>query len=156
METEPRWHLAQVNVARMLEPLDSPLLADFVAALDPVNDLADKSDGFVWRLQDEAGDATSVPVFGDPSLIVNLSVWRDHAALRAFVYDEQHRAVLRRRREWFARPTAADTALWWVPAGTLPTVADAEERLTALREHGPGPFAFTLAEPLPAPTGPAE
>jgi hypothetical protein len=43
--------LAQVNIARMRAPLDSPLLADFVADLDPVNATADTAPGFLWRLQ---------------------------------------------------------------------------------------------------------
>lgn len=144
-------HLAQVNIALPREPLDSDLLADFVAALDPVNAVADGSPGFVWRLQTEEGDATAVKAFGDDRLIVNMSVWESVEALRAFTYGADHVAVLRRRREWFARLGQPETVLWWVPAGTVPTVADAEERLATLRAHGPAPRAFTLREAFPPP-----
>jgi hypothetical protein len=147
------YELAQVNIARLREPLDSPLLKDFVDGLAPVNADADAADGFVWRLQTEDGDATSVPVLGDPWLIVNLSVWRDPEALKAFMYTGRHRELLRRRREWFARLSEAVTALWWVPRGHRPTVAEAEARLLHLRAHGPTPYAFTLRTSFPP--GPA-
>jgi heme-degrading monooxygenase HmoA len=142
-------HLAQVNIALPLEPLDSPLLGAFVDALAPVNAIADASPGFVWRLQTDAGDATAIRAFGDDRLIVNMSVWESVEALRAFTYGEAHAAALRRRREWFARLGDPETALWWVPAGTHPTVADAEERLAALRAEGPTPRAFTLRKAFP-------
>ena len=115
-------NLAQVNIALPREPLDSALLADFVAALDPVNALADAADGFVWRLQTEDGDATAIRAFGDDRLIVNMSVWESLEALRGFVYSGPHLEVMRRRREWFERIGTPILALWWVPAGTLPTV----------------------------------
>jgi hypothetical protein len=144
-------HLAQVNISRLLAPLDSPLLADFVAALEPVNAVADTAPGFVWRLQTEDGDATAVRVFDDPELIVNLTVWADLESLGNFVYSVQHSAIMRGRRSWFARPTEAMTALWWVPAGTVPTPEQAERRLGSLREFGPTPDAFTLRTPFPPP-----
>jgi hypothetical protein len=148
-------HLAQVNIALPREPLDAPLLAGFVAALAPVNAVADASPGFVWRLQTEDGDATAIRAFGDDRLIVNLSVWESVEALRAFVYGDAHAAVLRRRREWFERLGEPETALWWVPAGTTPTVAEAEERLAHLRAHGPTERAFTLRQTF-APSGVAQ
>lgn len=138
------FHLAQVNLGRPLEPLDSELLREFVESLDPVNAVADRSPGFVWRLQSEEGNATSVPVFDDDSLIVNMSVWESMEALRAFVYTSPaHLSVMRRRREWFER-MEVHMALWWVPAGHIPTVAEAEERLTLLRAIGPSPDVFTF------------
>jgi hypothetical protein len=143
-------HLAQVNVARALAPLDSPQLADFVENLVPINALADTSSGFVWRLQTEAGDATALRVF-DGEYLVNLSVWESLEALRAFVYRSAHADVLRRRLEWFERPTEAYMALWWIQAGSIPSLADAEERLRTLRAEGPTPGAFTLKEPVDAP-----
>src|SRR3954451_152203 len=116
------FHLAQLNIALPVEPLDAPALAEFVAALEPVNAAADAAPGFVWRLQTEDGDATGVRAFGDDRLIVNLSVWESLEALRAFVYgDVTHLAVLRRRREWFDR-LESFLVLWWVPAGHRPTV----------------------------------
>ncbi|WTB88659.1 DUF3291 domain-containing protein [Streptomyces cellulosae] len=143
------YELAQVNIARLRAPLDTPLLKDFVDSLDPVNADADAADGFVWRLQSDEGDATAIPVFDDPWLIVNMSVWRDTDALTAFMYQGRHREMLGRRREWFERVAEAMTALWWVPAGHRPAVAEAEDRLLHLRAHGPTPYAFTLRTSFP-------
>ncbi|MGP4051363.1 DUF3291 domain-containing protein [Streptomyces sp. 2A115] len=143
------FELAQVNIARLKAPLDSPQLKDFVDALDPVNAVADAADGFVWRLQSDSGNATDVPVFGDDWLIVNLTVWRDTNALTAFMYQGQHRELLSRRREWFERLAEAVTTLWWVPAGHRPTVAEAEERLLHLRTHGATAYAFSLRTSFP-------
>lgn len=147
--TDTAYELAQVNIARLKAPLDTPQLKDFVDHLDPVNADADAADGFVWRLQSEEGDATAIPVFGDPWLIINMSVWRDTGALTAFMYQGRHREMLSRRREWFERVEEAMTALWWVPEGHRPTVAEAESRLLHLRTHGPGPYAFTLRTSFP-------
>jgi hypothetical protein len=145
-------HLAQVNVARLLAPIDAPEIAEFVAALDPVNARADAAEGFVWRLKTEEGNATAVHAFDDPLVIVNLTVWESIEALEAFAYrDGAHAAVLRRRREWFERPVEAHTALWWVPAGTRPTVVDAVARLAHLRENGPTATAFTFRERFASP-----
>ncbi|MGQ4478279.1 DUF3291 domain-containing protein [Streptomyces sp. SAS_276] len=148
--TSPAYQLAQANLGRLRFPLDSPELADFVAALDPVNAAADTAAGFVWRLQSDSGNATDVPVLGDDWLIINMSVWRDTDALTAFMYQGEHRELLARRREWFERVREAMTVLWWVPAGHHPTVAEAEERLLHLRVHGPTPYAFTLRTSFPA------
>ncbi|MEU8788670.1 DUF3291 domain-containing protein [Streptomyces sp. NPDC048643] len=142
--------LAQVNIARLKAPLDSPQLKDFVDALDPVNAVADAADGFVWRLQSDSGNATDVPVLGDDWLIINMSTWRDPNALTAFMYQGQHRELLSRRYEWFDRVAEAMTALWWVPAGHRPTVQEAESRLLHLREHGPTQHAFTLRTSFPS------
>lgn len=144
------YHLAQVNIAVPRAPVDSPLLADFVAALDPINALADKSPGFVWRLQTEDGNATAIRAFDDEQIMVNLSVWESIEALGDYVYRSAHIDVMRRRREWFEHLDLY-LALWWVPAGHIPTVAEAEGRLTHLRDHGPGPFAFTFRRPFPSP-----
>ncbi|MFC9289433.1 DUF3291 domain-containing protein [Streptomyces sp. NPDC057052] len=146
----PAPELAQVNLARLKFPLDSPELKDFVDALDPVNADAEAADGYVWRLRTEEGNATDVAVFGDDRLIVNLTVWRDQDALTAYMYRGRHREMLARRRDWFERVQEAMTALWWVPAGHRPTVAEAEARLLHLRAHGPTPYAFTLRTSFPA------
>jgi hypothetical protein len=148
--------LAQVNIARLREPLDSPLLADFVAALDPVNAVADAAPGFVWRLQTEDGNATAVHAFGwdqagSAGVLVNMSVWESVEALAAFAYSGAHRQVLRRRRQWFEQMAEAQTALWWIPRGHTPTTGEAEERVLRLRESGPTPYAFTLREHFPPP-----
>ena len=145
------FHLAQVNIARLVAPIDSPQLAEFVANLEPVNAVADASPGFEWRLQTEAGDATSLRIFDDEWLIVNLSVWESIDALRDYIYRTAHAEVLRRRLDWFDRPTDAHLALWWIEAGSIPTLRDAEERLRKLRSKGPSPDVFTLNETYPSP-----
>ena len=153
------FHLAQLNVARVLAPLDSPAMADFVAQLDAVNALADGAPGFVWRLQTEDGDATAVRAFDDAAIIVNMSVWESPEALHAYVYEGGHLDVLRRRREWFARMAEAFTVLWWVPAGQRPTVPEGVGRLEHLRREGPTPHAFsfrTLFAPPGAPGLPSD
>jgi hypothetical protein len=140
------FHLAQVNIGQPRGPIDGDVMREFVANLDPVNALADVADGFVWRLQTEDGNATAVSVFDDPSLIVNLSVWESIEALADFVYRSAHRDVMVRRREWFERMGDAFLALWWVPAGHRPSVAEAEDRLRRLRAEGPTPYAFTFRQ----------
>src|SRR5437899_498614 len=139
-----RYHLAQCNVGRILAPLDSEQLAGFVAALDPINALADVAPGFVWRLQTDEGNATAVHAFDGDMVLMNMSVWESLEALATFVYRSPHRDVLRGRYQWFERATEPYLVLWWVPAGTLPTVNDAVARLTLLRRHGPYPEAFTF------------
>ena len=141
-----------MNTSRLLAPLDSPLLADFVNQLDQVNALAEGAPGFVWRLRTEDDNATAIRIFDDAGMIVNMSVWDSVEALGDFTFrNRDHLGVMRRRREWFAVPTEAMTALWWVPAGHFPTVADAEDRLRQLRRHGPTPYAFGFRTPHPAP-----
>ncbi len=145
-------HLAQVNVSRLIAPIDAPGTADFVAALAPVNARADRATGFVWRLQTDDGDATAVRAFDDPLVIVNLSVWESIEALEAFAYrDEGHRVVLRRRREWVARHVERHRALWWIPVGPTPTADEAVARLTHLRVNGPTERAFTFRDRFSAP-----
>ena len=140
------WHIAQLNVARLRQPIDAPETAGFVANLDPVNAIADAAPGFVWRLQDDSGNATSIHTSDDPRFIVNLSVWESIDTLEAFVRRTPHADVLRRRREWFERATEAYLVLWWIPAGTRPSVADAMDRLHHLRALGPTAEAFTFRE----------
>jgi heme-degrading monooxygenase HmoA len=150
------YHLAQINVSRLLAPLDSDRLRPFVERLERVNAAADAAPGFVWRLQTDDGDATAVRVFDDAEMIVNLSVWESLDALREFAYrDPRHVEVLRRRREFFIRDEEAALALWWIDARTLPTVPDAESRLTLLRAVGPSQDAFTFKRSFPPPGGEA-
>jgi Domain of unknown function (DUF3291) len=145
------YHVAQCNIGRVLAPVDSPQLAGFAAALEPINRMADRAPGFVWRLQTEAGDATAIRAFEDDMLLLNMSVWESIEALAEFTYRTPHRDVMRRRREWFERLADAYLVLWWVPTGTLPTVVEARERLEALRRDGPTPDAFTFRSPFPPP-----
>jgi hypothetical protein len=137
-------HLAQLNIARFRRPLDDPAMAGFVAALDPLNAIADAAPGFVWRLQTEEGNATSIHAFEDDLMLINMSVWESVDALAGYVYGPDHVAVMRRRREWAQRMEQAYLVLWWVPAGWIPTIEEAKERLEHLRRHGPTPQAFTF------------
>jgi heme-degrading monooxygenase HmoA len=139
-----RFHLAQVNIARLLAPIDDPLLADFVAALAPINALADASPGFVWRFQTAAGDATSVRPYDDDRIIINFSVWESVETLKGYVYQSAHAQVMRGRRKWFEKMADSHMALWWVPEGHIPTWQEARERIESVRAHGETPFAFTF------------
>jgi Domain of unknown function (DUF3291) len=137
------FHLAQLNVAVMKEALDSPVMADFVANLDRINELAERSPGFVWRLQTDEGDATGLRPLGDLTL-VNMSVWRDLASLSDYVYRSAHVEIMRRRREWFERMTETFVVLWWLPRGHRPDIAEAIDRLELLKAEGPSAEAFTF------------
>jgi hypothetical protein len=142
------YELAQVNIARMRAPLDAPLMADFVALLDEVNALADASPGFVWRFQGEQGNATYLRPYDDDRILFNMSVWKSVEALKKYVYGGGHAGALKRRSEWFQRFERPATALWWVPSGNRPSVAQAVARLDYLQTHGVTPFAFTFQQPL--------
>lgn len=144
------YQLAQLNIATLLEPLDSPRLADFVANIGRINELAERSPGFAWRLADEAGNATSFRPFGDDK-IVNLSVWEGIEPLQAFAFRSGHADIMKRRREWFERMTDAYAVLWWVPRGHRPDLREASDRLAQLRANGPTPHAFTFKDAFPAP-----
>ena len=142
------YHLAQLNIAQMKFEIDSPELVDFVARLEEVNALADDSPGFVWRLQMDTGDATAIDFFG-PDFLVNMSVWQDIESLHDYVYRSAHKEVLARRKEWFARMLEAYSVLWWIPAGSIPTLEEAAQRLQQLQNHGPSAAAFTFKQKFP-------
>ena len=144
-------HLAQYNIGRMLHDLDDPEMADFVARLDEVNALADRSPGFVWRLAGDAGNATALRPYDDDRILINMSVWRSVEDLFAFAYRSDHRALLRGRRRWFERPEAPHLVLWWVPAGHIPSVAEGYAKLEELRAGGPSAAAFTFDQRFPPP-----
>jgi hypothetical protein len=137
-------HLAQLNVARLRAPMEDPLIDDFRLNLDRINAAAETSPGYVWRLQDESGNATGIKPFGDDLEIVNLTVWESIDALADFTYRSGHVGLLRRRREFFEAPSGPVLCLWWIPVGTTPTVEDAIARLEHLRSNGPSPTAFTF------------
>ena len=138
--------LAQVNVGRLVADMDSPVVAEFVGALERINRVADDAHGFVWRLSADGveGELTEVGD-GDPRFVINLSTWRSWETLRAYVFETEHALFVRRRREWFAPYPTAFAALWWVEEGVKPTVDDAMARLAHLDAHGPTAFAFTPA-----------
>jgi Domain of unknown function (DUF3291) len=137
-------HLAQLNIGRLKAPIDDPTIHDFRTNLARVNALAEASPGYVWRLQDESGDATSIKPFGDELEIINLTMWDSIEALADFTYRSGHVELLRRRREFFEAPGQPVLCMWWVPKGTVPTVDEAIARLDYLRTHGPSPRAFTF------------
>jgi heme-degrading monooxygenase HmoA len=145
------YHIAQVNIARMLAPLTDPVMAGFVARLDAINAIADSSPGFIWRLQTPEGDATAIRPYEDDQILVNLSVWASLQALSNFVYASEHRQVMKQRRQWFQRFDGPYMALWWVPQGHIPTVEEAKERLAHLRTHDETPYAFSFKKPFSAP-----
>jgi Domain of unknown function (DUF3291) len=144
------YQLAQLNIALMTAPINSPAMADFVANLDRINALAEHSSGYVWRLKTEDGNATALRPFGEEYL-VNLSVWRDVEALYNYVYKSAHVEIMKRRKEWFERMRESYSVLWWVPQGHRPTTAEAKVRLQCLNEKGPTLEAFTFKNPYPAP-----
>jgi len=145
------YQIAQLNVAKMRSPLDDPRMKEFADALDSVNATAEGSEGFVWRLQTEDGNATSVRMYDDDRLLVNISVWESVEHLKAFVADPGHLAVMRRRLEWFEAAGAPYLVLWWIPQGHLPTVEEARARLDHLRENGPSSHAFDFSHRYEAP-----
>lgn len=145
------WNLAQLNIARMMFEKDGPQMKDFTEALEPVNASAESSPGFVWRLKSDGENPEEDLIFGEPGWLVNLSVWESLDALVSFIRSDLHLSIMKRRREWFEAQGAATLVLWWVPAGHEPSVEEAQERLAALRENGPMPFAFSFANPFPSP-----
>ena len=140
------YRLAQLNIGRLKAPVDAPETAGFTDNLDRINALAEASPGFVWRLQDEAGAATSIRPFDDEDILVNLSVWTDVEALKAFVYRSAHVEIFRKRADWFHKMEGVHMVLWWVPAGHMPGVEEAKARLIALQEKGPHAEAFTFRD----------
>jgi len=147
-----QYYIAQINIAHMRAPLTDPIMEDFVAQLAPINALADQSPGFIWRLQSEDGDATSIKVYDDDMIIINLTVWESLDALREYVYKSAHQGVLRDRKRWFEKFDGPYYALWWIPAGQFPSTEEGKERLDNLREHGETVHAFSFQHVFPKPT----
>lgn len=145
-------HIAQLNIGRARAAMDDPPMAGFMAKLDEINALAEASPGFVWRLQDDSGNATAISVFDDPRIILNLAVWRSIEDLRAFVYRSAHSQVMARRRAWFEPFDGPYLVLWWIPGTTTPSLAEAKHRLATLTADGPTAAAFTFKQAFPAPT----
>jgi hypothetical protein len=141
-------HLAQINIAKAKDDMNSITMKGFVDRLNEINSLADNSLGFIWRLQTEEGDATSIQVFDDPRLILNMSVWENIESLRNYVYKSIHVELIRDRNEWFHKMVQTHQALWYIPAGHIPTVEEGKAKLLYLEEHGSSEFAFTFAKPF--------
>jgi hypothetical protein len=151
-----RFHLVQANIGRFLAPLDDPIMEGFRTQLDPINALADESPGFVWRLETEDGNATAIrPYAGDDLMAINMSVWESLESLQQFVYKSAHVGTMRGRKQWFEKLDGPILVLWWIPAGQIPTVREAQDRLQYLAENGPTRHAFTFRTPFPDPGGPS-
>jgi uncharacterized protein DUF3291 len=146
-----RFHLAQVNIGRLRAPIENPIMEGFRSQLDSINALADRTPGFVWRLQTEDGNATAIRPYQDDLMAINMSVWESLEALQQFVYQSAHVGPLRDRKLWFEPIEGPIQALWWIPAGHIPTVDEAKARLVLLKERGPSPDAFTFRVPFPSP-----
>lgn len=145
------FQIAQLNVGRAVAPLDDARMADFMARLDEINGLAERSKGFVWRLQTESGNATDLKVADDPLFIINLTLWDSPDALFDFTYRSDHKAIFARRFDWFERSAGPNVVLWWQPAGAIPTIDDALRRLRLLADKGPTPEAFTFKQRFASP-----
>ena len=140
-------HLAQVNIGRVLGGQDDPRMADFYANLARVNALAERMPGFIWRLKDDSGtSAMALHWPGDPTMNVNMSVWESPEALGRFVFQTVHRNIYARKHEFFETPAENTVAMWWIPAGHIPTLEEAKERLDHLNAFGPSEFAFGWAD----------
>ena len=142
------FHLAQINIAKAVSSMDSELMKGFVDRLDEINHLADRSPGFVWRLKAE-GDNATTSAYEDPSIIVNLSVWGDLESLKNFTYKSVYIELLKAKKQWFHKPAEAHQALWWIPHGHKPTVAEGKERLRHLQEHGATDYSFNFSKYFP-------
>jgi hypothetical protein len=138
------FYLAQINIAKMKAPIDSPLMAEFVENLDTINSLAEKSNGFIWRLKDESNNASSIKIYDDDFLIVNMSVWQNAESLFQFAYHSNHVNIFKKRKNWFEQMKEMHMALWYTSTDSVPTVTEAIERLDFLRLNGETPFSFTF------------
>ena len=145
---ENAYHLAQINIGRMAAPLDSPTMAEFVNNLDRINALAEGSPGFVWRLIGAGNDATSLRPYDDDRIIVNMSVWETVEEFQQYVYRSAHAEIMRKRKQFFERMETY-FVMWWIPAGHIPTVQEAKERLEHLKTHGETDHAFTFKQVIP-------
>lgn len=134
--------LAEINIARLTHDIDHPAVAEFTDNLDRINAIADRMDGFIWRYEDDSGNATDTQIADDPRMIVNFSVWRDVQALEGFVWGTLHKHFYAKRDQWFHAMDKMHFAMWWIEDGTHPSVEDAVARLEYLQKHGPGEHAF--------------
>ena len=138
------YHLAQLNVARLLFDLEDSRIDEFRNNLDRINALAESIEGFVWRLKGDAGNATEIPVAPDPMIIANMSVWKNVDSLKAFAYESDHVEFLRKKKLWFEKPTGQYMVLWWVEEGHQPSLEEGMARLKFLEKNGPSQKAFSF------------
>lgn len=146
-----QYHLAQMSISKAKAPLDDPMMSEFVSQLPVINAIADKAQGFVWRLQTVEGNSTAVRAYEDPSILMNMSVWESVETLLNFVYRGPHAGPYKNARQWFDRIEGHSTVLWWIPAGELPTVRDGVERMQKINAEGPTADAFNFQQSFPPP-----
>jgi len=136
------YHIAAYNIARSKFPMNDPRMDGFNDALDQVNAEAESSKGFVWRLQDDSGNATNINIYDDPHMLVNLSLWESVEDLKAYIYNGDHLAIFQRKKEWFQTMKEAHMVLWWVKQGNLPRAEEAKKKLEYFIQNGPSQEAF--------------
>jgi hypothetical protein len=148
-----KYQIAEINIAKMKGvDINDPIMKEFVENLDSVNEIAEKSEGFVWRLKDEHNNATSLNPYDDERIIINVSVWKSIESLENFMYRTFHSDFLKRRKEWFLTYGTAHTAMWWIPEGHIPTMQEAVDKLDLLQKKGASPSAFDFRNKFPAPS----
>ena len=135
-------HLAEFNVSRLRAPIDDPSNRGFVDGFLRISRLAERSPGFVWRLESPGGHPAVVEA--DERTIGTVSVWESYEHLHAFVYRSPHGRYTARRDQWFERLPGPTTVLWWIPVGERPSLEEAKARLQLLIREGPTPRAFSL------------
>lgn len=145
-----KFQLAQINIAQGKAPLDSDIMKGFVDRIDEINQLAEVSPGFIWRLKSDEGYATNIQAFDDPSMLVNMSVWESIESLKNYVYKSVHVELVRDRDAWFSKMKNVHQVLWWIPAGHIPSIEEGKEKLHHLQENGPSQVAFTFAKNFPS------
>ncbi|MDO7173796.1 DUF3291 domain-containing protein [Mariniflexile sp. AS56] len=146
------YQIAEINIARMKGvSMDDPIMKEFVDNVNAVNEIAEKSNGFVWRLLDEDKEAANFSPFTDEQVIINISVWETIASLETFMYKTFHSDFLKRRKEWFYAYGKVATAMWWIPKGDVPTIQEAAEKLEYIQKNGPSEVAFSFRYQFPKP-----
>lgn len=145
------FHLAQVNIGIAKGDMQSEVMQEFADNLDPVNAIAEASNGFVWRLKDDSGDATNITFSDNPNELINMSVWESVEDLKHFMFKTHHLDFLKRKKEWFEPASQATYVLWWVPIGHIPSIDEAKEKLETLRTLGDSPQAFSFKQVFASP-----
>ena len=142
------FHLAQLNIAAAKADSESDIMRGFFDRIDEIHDLAENAPGFIWRYDDDEGVDIAERVFGDPLLLINLTLWQDIASLREFVYKSIHKELIQGRKDWFHKMPEMHQVMWWVPAGQIPKIQQAKDKLDLIRKQGPSAAAFSFAKPF--------
>lgn len=136
-------HIASFNQGRLIADWDDPAVAEFTEALDRVNALAERSPGYVWRMDDiEEQAEAAFPGQTDPRTAATLAVWETYEDLSHFVHQTLHGRFLARRLTWFEPAAGPSHVMWFVPAGHRPTIVEAAGRMMHLASEGASPDAF--------------